>query len=151
MQLQKELFTFEALVNEIKLLAPMTEECQLHYPLQTTNLYSYKSALIQMLLNLVINAIQFNDKPQKKIELCFSEDKRFYHFTVKDNGMGIALIRRESLFEVFHHPEAGYGIEANSYGIGLNTVKRMVEKLGGTIEVSSQEGIGSSFRFSIKK
>ena len=151
MQVQKELFTLESLIQEVQLLAPMAEDCRLHYPHDHSNIYSYKSILLQILLQLISNAVRFNNKPEKKVEISYREDKRHYHFTVKDNGMGIPLIRREHIFEVFYHPEAPYGDNADDYGIGLSTVRKLVEKIGGTIEVSSEENIGSSFIFSVKK
>lgn len=59
--------------------------------------------------------------------------------TVQDTGVGIKAENREKVFE------NGFSTKGDGRGTGLYQVKSMVEALGGTISVESQEGVGSSF------
>ncbi len=72
-------------------------------------------------------------------------------FIVKDNGPGIAKKNQSAIFNLFqiNSIKDQYGNKGN--GIGLATVKKIIEKLGGEIHVESEEGQGAEFHFSISK
>lgn len=110
-----------------------------------------KTAINQILINLVANAIKYNDKELAKIEISVSETSKKYKFSVKDNGPGIAPENQQKIFNIFEklNSQDRFGREGN--GIGLATVKKLVEKLGGAIKVDSDLGNGATFNFSIKK
>ncbi len=110
-----------------------------------------KTAINQILINLVANAIKYNDKELAKIEISVSEASKKYKFSVKDNGPGIAPENQQKIFNIFEklNSQDRFGREGN--GIGLATVKKLVEKLGGAIKVDSDLGNGATFNFSIKK
>jgi signal transduction histidine kinase len=110
-----------------------------------------ETALDQILINLVTNAIKYNDKEEAKIEIGIDVSKTHYLFYVKDNGPGISQDKYDSIFEIFtiNSPQDKFGVRGN--GIGLATVKKIVEKLGGEITVKSTLGKESKFSFTIKK
>lgn len=110
-----------------------------------------KTAINQILINLVANAIKYNDKELAKIEISVSETSKKYKFSVKDNGPGIAPENQQKIFNIFEklNSQDRFGREGN--GIGLATVKKLVEKLGGAIKVDSDLGNGATFNFSIEK
>ncbi|XCF06692.1 ATP-binding protein [Tamlana crocina] len=110
-----------------------------------------KTAINQILINLVANAIKYNDKELAKIEISVSETSKKYKFSVKDNGPGIAPENQQKIFNIFEklNSQDRFGREGN--GIGLATVKKLVEKLGGAIKVDSDLGNGATFTFSIGK
>lgn len=110
-----------------------------------------RTALMQILINLVSNAIKYNDKEQIEIELGVSATDKHYKFYVKDNGPGITPENQEKIFEIFKvfASKDRYGQSGN--GIGLATVKKVVEKSGGTIGVESELGNGAKFTFTIEK
>ncbi|WKB79959.1 GAF domain-containing sensor histidine kinase [Cellulophaga omnivescoria] len=116
-----------------------------------TDLYINETALDQILINLVTNAIKYNNKEHIQIELGVTDTKTHYQFYVKDNGPGIPEEKQEQIFKIFevNANQDKYGVRGN--GIGLATVKKIVEKSGGTIKVNSTLGKGSTFSFSIKK
>jgi signal transduction histidine kinase len=68
--------------------------------------------------------------------------------TVRDNGRGIAPEHCESIFNPFNR--AGESIIDGS-GVGLSCVKRLVEKLGGSISVESEVGVGSAFSVDLRR
>ncbi len=113
----------------------------------TTN----KAALQQILINLVSNAIKYNDTDKVKIQIELCENEGFYEFSVQDNGPGIALKDQDKVFQIFKilTPTDKFGEPGN--GIGLATVKKIVEKLEGTINLVSAKGEGCQFNFNLKK
>lgn len=108
-------------------------------------------ALEQVFLNLINNAIRYNDKAEGVITVLFREEGDYYHFKVADNGMGIA---EKNLAKIFHK-EVTLNVtdrfDKKGTGLGLYTVKSLIEKLHGQINVSSQIGSGTTFEFSIRK
>jgi len=116
-----------------------------------THIEVHKTALHQILINLITNAIKYNDKEIVEIELGVSELDTHFHFYLKDNGPGIATIHQDRIFKIFEKLAAKdkFGVRGN--GIGLATVKKIVEKLGGAIRVESSLGEGAKFIFSLEK
>jgi signal transduction histidine kinase len=115
------------------------------------SIYINKAAVTQVLINLVDNALKYNNKVNPKVVLSFSEDKSYYFFTVKDNGNGIAKEQQEEVFKLFNNNNQLDITGKKGTGIGLFTVKNLVKKLGGTIELQSEVNKGSTFIFSIAK
>ena len=108
-----------------------------------------KAALSQILINLVDNALKYNDKPNRTVEIGYDADLFNHKFSVKDNGIGIPKDRQDFIFEIFKTVKNDFG--KSSTGIGLSTVKNLVEKLGGKISVDSVVGEGSTFSFTLSK
>jgi signal transduction histidine kinase len=105
----------------------------------------------QILTNLINNAIKYNDKPVALVNLDISETESLYRFTVSDNGPGIKEEYLDKIFKIFVKlaKKDKYGNEGS--GIGLAIVKKLVTKLGGSIQVSSKLEKGSKFTFTISK
>lgn len=108
-------------------------------------------AFEQIIVNLLTNAIRYNDKPQGIIDVGYSENERFYIFSVTDNGIGIAPIHHEKIFSPMFTVGHADRFEKKGSGIGLNTVKSLVETLGGTITITSEVGVFTAFVFTLKK
>ena len=115
------------------------------------NITINQTALKQVLINLIANAIKYNDKENIFIELGIDSDASYYNFYVKDNGPGIPEEYRKKIFRIFEviDQEDRYGERGN--GIGLATVKKIIQKCGGTLNVESEMGKGSKFIFSLRK
>jgi len=116
-----------------------------------THIIVNKTAIHQILINLVTNAIKYNDKEVVEIELGVSQSDTHYLFYVEDNGPGIVAKFQEKIFKIFEKLASTdkFGVRGN--GIGLATVKKIVEKLGGSIHVESEFGRGAKFIFNILK
>lgn len=110
-----------------------------------------KSAITQIILNLVDNAIKYNSNDHPLVILDYNEGDTHHHFSVSDNGNGIPDSKKESLFDLFNtaHDADKYGNKGT--GIGLYTVKTLVEKLGGEVSLTSKVNEGTTFSFSVEK
>jgi len=110
-----------------------------------------KAAIHQILINLVSNAIKYNDKDEVEMQIEICENGDFYEFSVRDNGPGITLKDQDKIFQIFKvlAPTDRFGEPGN--GIGLATVKKIIEKMEGTINLVSAKGEGCQFNFNLKK
>ena len=102
--------------------------------------------LMQVLINLVNNAIKFTSKGSIEVGY-FSYDDELVEFYVKDTGIGIATEKQAAIFARFN--------KLNNYvegtGLGLSICQTIVSMLGGKMGVESEEGVGSRFWFRIRK
>lgn len=145
---KKEDVNLSELINDIKQLL-ITRNDELVYPKNIKLKKVHKSALTQILINLIDNALKYNNCPKRIIDITYIEEPHHHNFSVTDNGLGIAEDQQESIFDLFktiYHKD-----KKPSTGIGLSTVKELVIKLGGEIKVNSKLGSGSTFTFTIKK
>ncbi|RMB59546.1 GAF domain-containing sensor histidine kinase [Dokdonia sinensis] len=110
-----------------------------------------ESAVKQILVNLITNALKYNDKEQPEIRLKAQSSDSHYIFEISDNGMGISKESQERVFEMFKTAGVKDKSGNQGSGIGLATVKELVTKLGGTITLKSELEKGSTFTFTILK
>ncbi|ENJ2047301.1 TMAO reductase system sensor histidine kinase/response regulator TorS [Vibrio parahaemolyticus] len=103
----------------------------------------------QVLNNLVGNAIKFTEDGEIDIYVSLNpEDESQVLFEVSDTGIGISKKDQKTLFDAFTQAEGGLN-QIGGTGLGLAISKRIVEAMGGVLEVDSEEGEGSRFWFSI--
>ena len=101
-------------------------------------------AMATVLINLLDNAYKYS-YDDKKIELkVFSEDN-LVCFSVKDNGIGMARRQARKIFDRFYQVDSSLSRRAEGTGLGLSSVKFIVDAHKGTISVDSRPGEGSTF------
>ena len=110
-----------------------------------------KAALTQVFMNLISNALKYNDKELRKVDITFEKNEEFYFFEIKDNGKGIPKEKHEKIFELFTTLESVDREGSLGSGIGLATVRKLIESMGGSISIESELGQGSNFKFRIKR
>jgi two-component system, sensor histidine kinase and response regulator len=106
----------------------------------------------QCLVNLVANAVKFTRSGEIVVEVRNSgvRDGRIVtQFEVRDTGIGVAPERLQALFQPFVQADSSTTRHYGGTGLGLSIVRRLVEMMGGEIGARSQEGIGSSFWFTL--
>jgi len=106
-----------------------------------------KTKLNQILTNLIKNAIKYTDKGT--IELGYTINYNMVEFYVKDTGIGIPTNQQKQIFERFRQADLTTSREYEGGGLGLSISKAYVEMLGGKIWLTSEEGKGSTFFFTI--
>ncbi len=158
MDLQKADFSLpDVVIDVVRLYAKKAEKRQIildftiHPVVQAVVCYGDRIRVKQVLMNLVDNAIKFTDGGS--VHICVSlktrEGKKYICFEVIDTGMGISEEHLQKLFLPFSQIDNYSTCNYNGSGLGLAISKRMVELMGGTIAVSSQKGLGSTFWFTI--
>jgi signal transduction histidine kinase len=108
-----------------------------------------RSQIVQLLQNLVGNAIKYRGTEAPRVQLTATERADDWLFQVRDNGIGIAAKHHAQVFEIFKrlHDQKEYP----GTGIGLAICRRVVDRHGGKIWVESSEGEGSTFFFTLAK
>lgn len=148
---REETFDSQDLIEDIIELLNISIDCEINLPDENLEMTANKTALEQIILNLVVNSLKYNDKEKIKIDIdCYQKDG-FYHFKVADNGMGIDDEEMERIFDLFATTKNVDRQGKKGNGIGLSTVRKLVNKLHGQMNVSSQLGQGTTFEFSIPK
>jgi signal transduction histidine kinase len=103
--------------------------------------------IMQVLLNLVGNAIKFTD--QGEVTIKASADDGFFTLAVCDTGPGISELEQAKIFAEFHQTDNSSTRKKGGTGLGLAIAKRIIEMHGGRIWVQSVEGKGSTFSFTL--
>ena len=106
-----------------------------------------KTQMVQLIQNLVANAIKFRNKDDPCIHVSSEQKNGTWVFSVSDNGIGIDSEYYDRIFAIFQrlHGKTEYP----GTGIGLSVCKRIVERHGGRIWVDSESGKGSRFYFTM--
>lgn len=117
-----------------------------------THLISCPVQLRQIMVNLLSNAIKYN-RPDGRIdtytkELSYENGIVWYEFTITDTGVGMseAFVKNE-LFRPFTQEKSDARTQYKGTGLGMSIVKELLNKLGGSIQVSSTLGQGTTFAF----
>jgi len=109
--------------------------------------------LRQVLVNLVGNAIKFTEAGQVIVRVQPVQeraDRILLRFTVEDSGIGIPAEAQERIFEQFSQADESMSRRYGGTGLGLTIVRQLVEMMGGSLGVSSEQGAGSTFWFTVQ-
>jgi PAS domain S-box-containing protein len=105
----------------------------------------------QIMNNLISNAIKFTEKGEIVIgyRQITKGGLKLLRFYVKDTGIGIPDLKQDIIFDRFNHLTDDRNKVYKGTGLGLAISKRLVDLLGGTIGIESEEGMGSEFYFTL--
>ena len=141
-------------IDTLRISQPQSSiEFRLPCPLPTIS--CDRTQISELFTNLLTNAIKYNDKAEKWVEIGFTqsgkgdpEDPLLDTFYVRDSGIGIPPHHLERVFQLFKrlHTQDQYG---GGTGAGLTIVQKIVERHGGKIWVESTLGEGSTFYFTL--
>lgn len=101
-------------------------------------------ALVRAILNLLSNAMKYSGK-SREIDLKLVQRRRQAVIQVRDHGFGLEPEEREKIFEKFYRAPQPEGQAVGGTGLGLTLVKHVAEEHGGSVEVRSEPGKGSTF------
>lgn len=106
----------------------------------------------QILTNLVGNAIKFTAKGKVRVEVSSeveSDGRCLTCFSVEDTGIGIPRAHWETIFEPFRQADGSMTRKYGGTGLGLSICQRLVNQMGGSLVLDSEEGVGTTFTFTI--
>jgi signal transduction histidine kinase len=132
-----------ALVMEIaNAIIPRTFTLEIGY---LPDLFTERIKLEQVFANLISNAVKYTPQDVGMIQISCKIFPDFYEFSVKDNGIGIAVEYHQKIFEIFQTLREQN--EQESTGVGLAIVKKIIDDQQETITVKSKLGEGAEFIF----
>ncbi len=99
--------------------------------------------------NLLDNAIKYSDKTDPHINISINKKEGLINLIVEDNGPGISPEYQAKIFEKFYRIPQGNIHTIKGHGLGLAFVKRLVDEMGGKINVFSEVGKGAAFNISL--
>jgi len=118
-----------------------------------TALVGDQARLRQIFTNLIGNAIKFTERGEVDVRVQMIErniSSALISFEVSDTGIGIPAEKQEHIFEAFSQADSSTTRRYGGTGLGLTIAKHFCEMMGGTIQVVSEPGVGSSFRFTAR-
>ncbi|MBB6126887.1 sensor histidine kinase [Mucilaginibacter lappiensis] len=139
------------LLNDVVRLINVPDAFTIQLPEAPVKIVTSVVAFEQIMINLLNNAIRYNNKAWGHIKISYTEDAGFYCFDITDNGIGIAPEYFEKVFESMFTLGHKDRFDKKGTGVGLCTVKSLVEALDGTITVSSVLDEFTTFTFKLKK
>lgn len=136
------------LTESIELLAP-PETTEIVIATAMPRLQTERVPLQQVFMNLLGNALKYNQRDGARVEVSAEDGDRQYTFAVADNGPGIAPQYREKIWQIFQTLAPRDKVEGT--GIGLSVVRKLVEARGGRTWLESELGKGTTFFFTWPK
>lgn len=117
---------------------------EVRLPTESCPVMADATAVDVLIDNLVVNAVKYN-RPNGSVTVTLSVRGNEIRLAVADTGIGIPEQQREFLFNEFFRVHSEATTDTPGTGLGLAICKRIAAELGGTIEVESTEGIGTTF------
>ncbi|MDO3645245.1 GAF domain-containing sensor histidine kinase [Mucilaginibacter sp. L3T2-6] len=148
---KRQEFNLNTLIAKVVSLLTVPDSIQIEWPAEKHQLYFSIIAMEQILINLLSNAIRYNDKSEGRIQVRFSEDQHYYQLEIQDNGRGIPAAYHDQIFANNVTLQVKDRFNNQGSGIGLATVKDLLYLLGSTITVQSLPGEGATFTVRLKK
>ena len=109
--------------------------------------------LNQVITNLIGNAIKFTPQGSVQLEIMYvaeTDDAQDIAFSVTDTGIGIAEDRQSAVFLAFAQEDNSTTRKFGGTGLGLSISKRIVELMGGELELRSEKNVGTAFSFTLR-
>jgi signal transduction histidine kinase len=125
-------------------------ELQFQEDVKDTGIVADKDSLIQILVNLLDNAIKYTPNGGI-VQVSLEEQSSSYRIRFSDNGIGISETSLHHTFEPYHSGDDDKPGQRGGLGIGLYIVKQLVEEHHGTIAVESKLGEGTTFTLDLPK
>lgn len=111
-----------------------------------------RNRIRQVFQNLIDNAVKYMDRDGGgRVTIAYRPDGPWHEFHVADNGQGIDHEDLTVIFQVFRRSTHGVAPRVAGRGVGLATVKSIVESYGGRVWATSEEGGGSTFHFTLDR
>lgn len=151
--IEAEAFSLREIMDSIRaMVGPMAHEKRLHlhcYSPERDVRLGTPVRLSRVLLNLTTNALKFTEVGQVEL-LAVERGPRHIEFTVRDTGRGMDADQLEHLYHPFRRSESRTGFHFSGTGLGLSMCRRLVDLMGGELQVESRPGYGTRFFFELE-
>jgi signal transduction histidine kinase len=147
----KEEIVIHELVEEIKSMFSMNSNISIYFSSEFTSIKISKYAFYQILINLVGNGIKYNDKEEVIITIDFRSVNNQYIISVSDNGIGMKSENFDEIYESFKNLNVKDRFGNYGTGMGLSSVKKIVDRMNGRISIESELKKGTTFTLYLAK
>jgi signal transduction histidine kinase len=113
-------------------------------PKEPLEVLGYETDIDRIFSNLIDNAIKYTPA-DGNVEFNVERSDGEIQFEVRDNGIGIGANEQERIFEGFYRTQSAKATGEIGTGLGLSIVKRLVERMGGSLRLQSEPGVGTAF------
>jgi signal transduction histidine kinase/DNA-binding response OmpR family regulator/CHASE3 domain sensor protein len=148
-----EVHLAEVATDMRSLFAPLAKNKQLNLIIELDedlkSMETDKMRLEQVLKNLLSNAIKFTEQGEVRLTINLDKEAQRIDFKVTDTGIGIPADKQSLIFEAFQQADGSTRRRFGGTGLGLSISRELSKLLGGEIELTSKENIGSEFTLSL--
>jgi PAS domain S-box-containing protein len=151
LEVENQLIDFEAMIKEsINLFNYLEGGDKVTFNIEMNEyhpFYSDKNRMATVLNNIISNSIKYRNPEAKKsmVDIKITQKAHSAELVISDNGLGIPQEKQAEVFKMFYRLSS----KMPGSGLGLFIVKEILNKLGGTVEISSAEGQGTTFFITI--
>ena len=149
-QLELSITSFDlkpSIEKMVKLVSPLAEKKGIDLRLEAGEdvamVNTDQRRLEQVILNLLNNAVKFTEKGY--VSISWRIESGHYILLISDTGIGIRPEELPGLFQPFHQIDTGLARKHEGSGLGLSICKKLMDMMGGSIDVESKWGEGSTF------
>ncbi len=145
--LDNSLVNVNEVVKEIVDVIYIPDHVEVKCVNELPTIYADRTKVHQLIQNFLSNAVVHIEREKGLVEVGCVERKKYWEFSVKDNGVGIPKEYHEKIFKIFQ----SIGNKERSTGIGLSIVKKIIDLYEGKVWLESEIGVGTTFFFTLKK
>ncbi len=116
---------------------------------QVPDINTDNTIFTKILTQIIENSIKFTEKGFIKVSNNFEEENKLLNIIIVDTGVGIDKAYIKQVFEPYRQESLGYSTTYQGTGLGLPLVLKMTEKLGGTLDIESEKGKGTTIKISL--
>jgi PAS domain S-box-containing protein len=158
MNIEKEIVNLRQIIISVEnILKPKAEEKGLQFTSVVADgikdrLFADEVRIRQILINIIGNAIKFTEAGNINLMIDLTEEnehKQFLTIVCKDSGIGISNDSISRVFEEFYQESNGSDHRSNGSGLGLAITKTLIDLMGGTINICSEKGLGTTVTMKI--
>jgi len=144
-----EAIDLEELRASLEKLLPYQKDLKLEWETEDTQIISNREVLERILLNLLSNAVKYNPREAPWIRVTMQKEQEQFNWRICDNGPGIPKKKQKAIFRLFETAGQKDRYGQKGTGIGLATVRQLVEDLGGQLDIEKSNKEGTCFRFNM--